>query len=384
MSARACGLVGLLVSIALPVGLAACGSEPPDETGSISSEVSKHDGTWTRLVTTGSALSERSTPAVAAIGRDVYVFGGARDDTITGDVAIYDDLHRFDTVHNRWDVLAPKGASPPPRVFAASVAHGRRMLVFGGAFFGPFFSDFSPYGDLWAYDVDDNRWSELHPVNAGPSPRSRPSAWIVGNQLYVFGGVNQFFQVQNDLWVYDLAHNAWTQLIAPGAAGSPSPRHEAAAWSRPHGGRLVLYGGESIDEFFQFTALGDTWELDLATGAWTEVTPDPAHNVAPPRDYDTAVILGDQMYLYGGDMPGGADCGGVVPQNPTDELWAFDLRRRIWEQQFPRGDARVPLKRTNSVRIGEAMYVFAGFDFRCVDAVTPAQLWNHDVFRFEP
>jgi hypothetical protein len=30
------------------------------------------------------------------------------------------------------------------------------------------------------------------------------------------------------------------------------------------------------------------------------------------------------------------------------------------------------------------MYVFAGFGFECVDPVTPAQLWNHDVFRFEP
>jgi hypothetical protein len=383
MRARSCGLVGLLISVVLAVGLAACG-EPSDEIASVASEVSKHDGTWTRLVTTGSALSERSTPAVAAIGRDVYVFGGARDDDITGDVAIYDDLHRFDTVHNRWAVLTPTGASPPPRVFAASVAHGRRMLVFGGAFFGPLFSDFSPYGDLWSYDVDDNRWTELRPVNPGPAPRSRPSAWIVGNKLYVFGGVNQFFQVQNDLWVYDLAHNAWTQLIAPGAAGSPPPRHEAAAWTRPHGGRLVMYGGESIDESFQFTVLGDTWEFDLASGAWTEVTPAPAHNVAPPRDYGTAVILGDQMYLYGGDMPGGGDCGGVVPQNPTDELWRFDLRRRVWEQLFPRGDARVPIKRTNSVRVGDAMYVFGGFDFRCVDAVTPAQLWNHDVFRFEP
>jgi hypothetical protein len=377
MRGRLLGPVALLVSVLL----AACGT---DDVAAVAGELARHDGTWTRLVTTGSAPSERSTPAVAAIGHDVYVFGGARDDDITGDVAIYDDLHRFDTRTRRWDVLTPVGPTPPPRVFAAAVAHDRRMVMFGGALFGPFFSDFTPYGDLWAYDVDANRWTELHPVNAGPAPRSRPSAWIVGDKLYVFGGVNAFFQVQNDLWVYDLRRNAWTELIPPGAAGSPPPRHEAAAFTRPHGERLVIYGGEAIDENFQFTILADTWEFDLSSGRWTEVTPPPADNIAPPRNYGTAVILGDRMYLYGGDMPGAQDCGGVLPQNPTHELWRFDLHRRTWEQQFPAGDPRPSLKRTNSVRIGEAMYVFAGFGFECVDPVTPAQLWNHDVFRFEP
>src|SRR5262245_18905674 len=145
-------------------------------------------GTWTRVETSGAAPSEQSTPAVAAIGRWVYVFGGARDDVVNGDVAIYDDLHRFDTVEKRWALLEPAGPVPPARVFAASAAHAptRRMLVFGGASFGPFFSDFTAHGDQWAYDVDANAWTELHAVNPGPSARSRPSAWMVGDKLYLF------------------------------------------------------------------------------------------------------------------------------------------------------------------------------------------------------
>ena len=356
-----------------------------DELGTESDAIAGHrDGTWTRLATTGPAPSERSTPAVAAIGHKIYVFGGGRDDVVNGDVAIYDDLHRFDTVKQRWDVLTPAGAIPPPRVFAASVAHppSRRMLVFGGAFFGPFFSDFSAYGDLWAYDVDANAWTELHPSNAGPSPRSRPSAWIVDDKLYIFGGVNSFFQVLDDLWVYDLDSNAWTELIPLGAAGSPPPRHEAANGIR--GGRLVIYGGEAIDEFFQFTVLDDTWEYRISSGTWTDVTPAAEDNVAPPRNYGTAVTLGGGMYLQGGDTPGGVDCGEVFPQNPTGELWRFDLHDRVWEQQFPGGDPLVRLKRINSARVAGAMYVLGGFNFVCEDPVTPHQIWNHDVYRFEP
>jgi N-acetylneuraminic acid mutarotase len=370
--------------------LAACsaGEGPPGQVelgAELAGPPAQGDGTWTRVAATGPAPSERSTPAVAAIGRWVYVFGGARDDVVNGGVAIYDDLHRFHTVDGRWQLLEPAGPVPPARVFAASAAHraSRRMLVFGGATFGPFFSDFSAFGDLWAYDVDANAWIELHPANAGPQARSRPSAWMVDDKLYVFGGVTSFFQVLNDLWVYDVAANAWTELIPDGAAGSPPPRHEAAAGNPVRGGRLVLYGGESIDEFFQFTVLPDTWEYDLEAGAWTDVTPAPADDIAPPRNYGSAAIVDRGLYLHGGDTPGGPDCGAVFPQNPTDELWRFDLDERTWERQFPGGDPLVRLKRTNAARVDGAMYVFAGFDFACVDGA-PQQIWNQDVYRFQP
>ena len=363
-----------------------CIGEPvaPDDALDVeSAALSRHDGRWTRLATTGPAPSERSTPAVAAIGHMVYVFGGARDDSVTGDTQIYDDLHRLDTVKRRWDVLTPAGAKPPPRVFAASAAHraSRRMLVFGGAFFGPFFSDFSAYGDLWAYDVDHNRWTELQASNAGPSPRSRPSAWVVDDKLYVFGGITSFFQVLNDLWVYDRAANTWTELIPLGAAGSPPPRPEAMIGAR--GERLVIYGGESIDEQFHFSVLADTWELALSSLRWTNVTPAPEDNVAPPRNDGTAVAIGGSLYLQGGDTPIGVDCG-PFPQHPTSELWRFDLHDRVWEQQFPRGDALVRLKRINSARVAGSMYVLGGYDFVCDDGVTPRQIWNHDIYRFTP
>lgn len=370
----------------LLLGLSSCSTDARDEdVAMVRDDVEGHgDGTWTRLATTGSAPSERSTPAVAAIGRHIYVFGGVRDDDINGDVVLYDDLHRFDTVKQRWDALTPGGPTPPPRAFAASVAHGpsRRMLVFGGAFFGPFFSDFSAYGDLWAYDIDANTWTELHPSNTGPAPRSRPSAWIVDDRLYIFGGVTSAFQVRNDVWAYDLRSNAWTELIPQGATGSPPPRHEAATGIKA--GRLIIYGGEAIDENFQFTVLADTWEYRIASGTWRDITPPPSDNIAPPRDYGTAVTIGDAMYLQGGDPPGAVDCGGFIPQHPTEQLWRFDLHRRVWEQQFPRGDALAHLKRTNSARVAGAMYVLAGFDFVCEDPVTPDQIWNHDVYRFTP
>jgi hypothetical protein len=129
--------------------------------------------------------------------------------------------------------------------------------------------------------------------------------------------------------------------------------------------------------------LGDTWEYALSSATWSDVTPEPEDNIAPPRNYGTAVTIGGSMYLQGGDRPDGVNCG-PFPQHPTEQLWRFDLRDRVWDRQFPGGDALVRLKRTHSARVAGAMYVFAGYDFVCQDGVTPNQIWNHEVYRFKP
>lgn len=342
-------------------------------------------GHWARVAASGTPMSGRSTPAAAALGPDVYLFGGVRDDFQAGQNTFHDDLHRFNTRSGRWDRLAPAGAVPPPRAFAAAVAvpHRQWMLVFGGALYPADFSSFTAYDDLWAYDVVRNRWTQQRALNAGPSGRSRPTVWQVGDCLYVFGGIDATFQPLNDLWVYQIGERRWTLLAPHGAAGSPPPRHEAMAGSRPVLGRLTLYGGETLTAE-GFATLGDTWQFDLATRTWTDVTPPPAHNIAPPRNYAAADWIGLRLVLQGGDVPGGsAGCGSPFPQNPTDELWQFDALTRAWSRLQPGGDPLPRLKRSVGVTVGPRLFVFAGFDFQC-DGQAGGQLWNEAVHAYAP
>jgi len=343
------------------------------------------DGLWRQVETQGVGPSQRSVPAVAALGRSVYVFGGSDDDVVDGSVTILDDLFRFDTLRRRWTELEPEGAVPPARAFAGSVAHrpSNRMLVFGGAVFGDFFSDFVGLDDFWAYDVEDNAWTELIPTNDGPEGRSGPSMWIEGDRIYVFGGITSFFQVLNDLWVYDLGTNTWTELIANGEPGSPPPRDSAQSGTQPVSDRLIIYGGESLNENFEFITLNDTWEFDLEDETWTELTPEAPLNIDPPRNLGASTLVGRNLYLHGGDVPGGEDCGAVFLQNPTEELWRFDLDAQEWSQLQPIGDPLARLKRTSAATVGGSMYIFGGFDFECNDGV-PEQIWNLDVYRFLP
>jgi len=343
------------------------------------------DGVWRRLSTSGVAPSGRSAPAVAAQGRFIYVFGGSHDDVVTGAVTLHDDFHRFDTVRNRWQSLPATGARPTARAFANLVNDpgSGQLVMYGGATFGAFFGDFAALDDLWAFDPESGYWTELGAANGGPGGRSGATLWIDDGQLYVFGGIDSTFRTYNDLWAYELASGTWLELIPDGEPTSPPPRHEALSGGVVRDGRVTLYGGETVTEDFSFVTLPDTWQYDLARGSWTELTPAPRHDLDPPRNLGAAALLGGALYVHGGDVPGGELCGAVFAQNPTRELWRFDLDRERWEELSPRGMPLARLKRTRGVEVGGAMYIVGGYDFTCAAGVG-TQHWNDDVYRYEP
>lgn len=113
------------------------------------------------------------------------------------------------------------------------------MYLYGGCAsgFGP-----CPLGDLWSYDLRTNRWTEIRPTGAAPSPRERYGLGFDGvrNRLVVYGGGTNAGP-SGDLWEYDLASGTWNSL--PARTGfEPRWRHEAAE-ARDLG--LVFYfGGE--------------------------------------------------------------------------------------------------------------------------------------------
>ena len=112
------------------------------------------------------------------------------------------------------------------------------------------------------------------------------------------------------------------------------------------------------------------------------MTPVPAHDLTPPRHLGASALVGGALYLHGGDVSGGELCGAVFAQNPTDETWRFEPKTERWERLTPRG--AVPrLKRSRGVEVKGKMYVLGGYDFTCVDGVG-GQLWNEDVFVYEP
>ncbi|MFB9961064.1 Kelch repeat-containing protein [Sinosporangium siamense] len=340
------------------------------------------EGTWAKLRTYGTPPSARSVPSTAAVGRHVYVFGGVHDSFSSGENTFLNDVHRLDTTTGRWTAIQPQGVQPPPRAWADSAPYGHSFLIFGGSRYNPAGTELEVFNDLWSFDTVYRRWREIRPANAGPSGRSGATVWVGGGRLYVFGGVDATFTALNDLWAYDFGRNSWALLSTNSAAGAPPPRHIASSGTKPVNGKLVIYGGEGVSGG-SFSMLADTWEFDLLRKTWKEITP-ATGNLEPPHNYTASGVIGNRFYLHGGDIPGGqAGCGAPFDQNPTDDIWSFDLNAHTWRRHQPQAQP-ARLKRHSGTVVSGRMYINSGWDFQCADGVGPGQVWNLDTYVFTP
>jgi Galactose oxidase, central domain len=158
-----------------------------------------------------------------------------------------------------WSRLdAPGPAAREDHTWTAA-GDGGTAILFGGR------DGATVFGDLWAYDLEADSWTELSPT-PGPAARfGHEAAWVENVGLVVFAGQAgaTFF---NDLWAYDSDADAWTEL--PGSGDVPVSRYGTCAAIGPDGRLWISHGFTSEQARFSDTR---TYDFDAAT--WTDVTP---------------------------------------------------------------------------------------------------------------
>ncbi|MCC7065946.1 MAG: hypothetical protein IT456_24330 [Planctomycetes bacterium] len=153
----------------------------------------------------------------------------------------------------------------------------------------------------------------------GSTFRSDAPGAATNSKIYVFGGClnNNTSTTVNDLWEFDAVAGTYTQVhngstsLAPHARG----RH-AMAWN-PLSNKLVVFGGDNraTGPLPADTLLADTWEYDLATGTWTDLTP--VAGSPSPRRWCTMAFDATfgGMVMFGGDLGAGIT---------TSETWLWN------------------------------------------------------------
>lgn len=163
----------------------------------------------------------------------------------------FDDTWRFDPSADAWTDVTPASASPLERCLHAACYDelGRAMIIYGGQNGGPL-------GDVWRFDLAGETWANITPAS-GPDPR-----WFstfeydrVNRRATMFSGNRNTLGKANDVWVFDLTLDEWTELTPAGTA--PAPRDGAASVHVPGEDRLVVFGGASTSGF-----LADVWSLE--------------------------------------------------------------------------------------------------------------------------
>ncbi|MEP7200263.1 MAG: kelch repeat-containing protein [Chloroflexota bacterium] len=212
----------------------------------------------------------------------------------------YNDVWAFDLDKETWTQLSASGVDeqkPRPRYGQSAALDGKgRVIISHG------FSDQGRFDDTWAFDLQTNQWINLMPTT-GAKPLKRCLHELVydaaADRIVLFGGCSSGFGPcpQGDLWAFDLKTNAWTELKPagdkPSARSNPSAMYDAA--SR----RIVLFGGKTDGG-----ASGETWTYDLALNRWTKSDGSgPAARSSHDGDYDAKA---KRLVIFGGQAASGA------------------------------------------------------------------------------
>lgn len=211
-----------------------------------------------REVTTGATRPPARfghTLAFDPVRRRVVAFGGQA-------AGFFSDVWAFSIAAGTWSQLSPDDAGPNRRYGHSGIydATRDRLVISHG------FTDEGRFDDTWAFDFSNNSWRDISPASNRPVRRCLHHAAYdqANSRMYLYGGCASPFGPcpLGDLWSFDLNQNRWTQIATPTAP--PARQHYGLAFDAVRG-RLVIFGGSGAG------ILNDTWEFDPAASAWRQL-----------------------------------------------------------------------------------------------------------------
>ncbi|GFV75140.1 host cell factor 1 [Trichonephila clavipes] len=277
-----------------------------------------------------------------------------------------------DPASNQWFIPSVKGDIPPGCAAYGFVCDGTRLLVFGGMV------EYGKYSnELYELAASKWEWKRLKPRSPKnqppPCPRLGHSFTLIGNKVYLFGGLandsddpkNNIPRYLNDLYTLELRATSMMWDIPHYNAQPPPPResHTAVAYigkNEKHA-RLIVYGGMSG------CRLGDLWQLDIETMTWSKPV---VQGLSPlPRSLHSATLIGHRMLVFGGWVPLVMDDNKAVTHEKewkcTNTLASLNLETMTWESLAMDGfEDAVPRARAGhcSVAINNRLYIWSGRD----------------------
>jgi N-acetylneuraminic acid mutarotase len=265
------------------------GSSRGVEANAFTQEFDPATGMWRERALMPSVASHAG---VAVLNGKIYIVGGFVANVHVGAV---NRVFEYDPAADRWRALATLGA---PRGSPGVVALNGKIHAIGGR--DP---DRNTVSTHEIYDPAANSWSMAAPL---PLARDHLGIAVEGGRIHVFGGrTNATVDNTGRHDVYDPAKNSWST-----AAPLITPRSAGVTFSL--GGRIVYAGGECRDPQGSVT-FTDVEAYDPRTDQWTALPP-----LQPGRHAAGAVVVGQQAYLFGGNM----GCGG---NRPSKEVLTFRM-----------------------------------------------------------
>lgn len=273
----------------------------------------------------------------------LYVWGGHH--SVAGEQVFLpsDEIWVYEMSSGVWFNYAMGGEVPPTLSQTCGCCLNGVMYIFGGS------SENGHTNQLYCVNLLDGMfaWKKVTDSEGSPpSPRDRHSCWVYADRIIYFGGYGckqirevsntrsfitdemswvtigatlfRFWGWNNEVHVFDLRTNTWSEPQTHGVPPKPRASHSSATLGRMG----YVCGGVEASSM-------DIHCLDLETWTWTEIVPVSA--VPVERSWHTLTPLSDStLFLFGGvNMTG----------KPLNDGWIFDVQTKEWREiQHPHKD----------------------------------------------
>ncbi|GFP91985.1 tRNA wybutosine-synthesizing protein 2/3/4, partial [Phtheirospermum japonicum] len=144
-----------------------------------------------------------------------------------------------------------------------------------------------------------------------PSPRLGHTSSLIGDFLYVIGGRADPMNILNEVWVFDVTKKEWKLLECSGSLFTPRHRHTSVVV----GSQIYVFGG-----IYNDSVLSSLYVLDTDTSEWSEI--ESCGDQPGPRHSHSMDTNKSKLYIYGG-YNGEKALGG---------LYSFDIQTRLWSE----------------------------------------------------
>ena len=237
--------------------------------------------TWVELSSGDGPDARVSHAGVVADGK--FIIHGGNSSANGMSYTALEDVWAFDLDAKTWSELSTTDG-PDERLFHAGAVSddGKTYYSFAGV------RSFTSFlNELWALDLETLQWTELHDGDDdAPTPRMAPNLVVdeERDRLLAFAGHDDTdLGNTNQMWAFDLTNRTWSELHTGDIYANPaedfcdfpadftdpdyaSPeRRYLGSVYETHADQMVLFGGKT-----DCGAVNDVWTYDFETDAWTE------------------------------------------------------------------------------------------------------------------
>jgi N-acetylneuraminic acid mutarotase len=204
-------------------------------------------------------------------------------------IHIFQDVHVLDTDTMFWTKIEPKGPTPCLRDASASIYKDTLIIIFGGR------HGIKCLNFVYVLHLGTWTWENITNQIEGepPYPRMSHGSAVIGDRMYIFGGITSDKKLLSDIHIFDIRKLRW---ISPQVCGRP-PTARQNMTITPIDKRLLVFGGWDGRRQHNDVHVFDTERL-----GWYK--PHVCGTVPRPRNHHTAVSLTvgrkQQLFVFAG------------------------------------------------------------------------------------